>query len=278
MAFQQKFAWVTLMVAGPRLCQASGDKELHPRSTGASGEEVAASSSGGDSTTVATTTLAARVEAAGVAGEALVERSAPEAEALRQELGHELQASYWGSLQGTFAPVDGGVGRVCRGATPDDNLQQYYEARTEVASLAMCKSLCIDSAKCTGIEYSDKYRVCELWTRAAGPQSTLEAEGYTCLTFTSLAFEEVDGGLDRGCRGPGTVEVHRNLASLAACTSLCAATPACHGIEYATAALGKRRAGNCKLFEGDEGISWTIYAKGYTCFRLERQPRRLLMV
>lgn len=194
-------------------------------------------------------------------------------------LGPRHCQAFVGSLQGRFVPVDGGVHRVCRGNTSDDDALQYYEAISEVDTLAMCGSLCIDRGTCTGIEYSDTYKVCELWTKEEGPQTTMEAEGYTCLALVRQEIEEVDGGYDRGCRGPGRVQVHEHLQSLAACTSLCAASPACRGVEYATAALGDDLDGHCKLFEGDEGITRTISARGYMCLRLERpESRRLLLV
>eukprot|EP00931_Biecheleriopsis_adriatica_P088135 TRINITY_DN62510_c0_g1_i2.p1 TRINITY_DN62510_c0_g1~~TRINITY_DN62510_c0_g1_i2.p1 ORF type:complete len:1491 (+),score=257.69 TRINITY_DN62510_c0_g1_i2:181-4473(+) len=82
-----------------------------------------------------------------------------------------------------FTPVDGAVGRVCRGADAADNSVSYYTVVNNLLSLGLCKEECRKSASCVGIEYHNKGR-CEVWTRAAGIGASAAVSGYECYRYT----------------------------------------------------------------------------------------------
>ena len=50
-----------------------------------------------------------------------------------------------------FEPVDGGVDRVCRGATPTDNALSYFNA-VYATSLQACKQHGVATGGCKGID------------------------------------------------------------------------------------------------------------------------------
>lgn len=85
------------------------------------------------------------------------------------------------TLSGTFEPVDGGVGRVCRGAHENDNLAHYFDVQS-APSLDGCKAICARTAGCKGIEYHETGR-CEIWLREEGIEASRALAGYTCLRF-----------------------------------------------------------------------------------------------
>mmetsp|Transcript_43593 Transcript_43593/g.117580 ORF Transcript_43593/g.117580 Transcript_43593/m.117580 type:complete len:152 (-) Transcript_43593:149-604(-) len=89
---------------------------------------------------------------------------------------------------GLFAPVDGGIGRACRGAEAWDNDESYFTTHILglKESIDRCKHLCLDDAKCKGIEYVELLRGprCKLWTRPAGIGATAHSQGSTCLRWT----------------------------------------------------------------------------------------------
>jgi len=81
----------------------------------------------------------------------------------------------------SFVPVDGGVNRVCRGRSPDDNLPSHYTvAASSGMSLNQCKAECAALAGCRGIEHNQGGR-CELWVHSIG--ATRSLSGYICLRF-----------------------------------------------------------------------------------------------
>ena len=83
-----------------------------------------------------------------------------------------------------FEPLDGGSARACRGSHPNDNLADYYMVHP-VFTLGACKTNCILTPKCTGIEYSAGR--CEVWTEPV--ESSKSLEGFACLTFASTLPE-----------------------------------------------------------------------------------------
>ena len=83
-----------------------------------------------------------------------------------------------------FAPQDGGIGRACRGAHPNDNSLDYYVVH-EVWNIDACKTKCILTAECTGIEYSPGR--CEVWTYPM--ESSKGLDGCACLSFVSTVPE-----------------------------------------------------------------------------------------
>jgi len=50
-----------------------------------------------------------------------------------------------------FQAVDGAIGRVCRGLTPEDNANTYFTVRI-ANSTDQCKQLCRDYPGCKGVE------------------------------------------------------------------------------------------------------------------------------
>eukprot|EP00930_Biecheleria_cincta_P043276 TRINITY_DN29730_c0_g1_i1.p1 TRINITY_DN29730_c0_g1~~TRINITY_DN29730_c0_g1_i1.p1 ORF type:complete len:1074 (+),score=175.39 TRINITY_DN29730_c0_g1_i1:111-3224(+) len=85
--------------------------------------------------------------------------------------------------QGSFAPVDGGSGRACRGASSTDNLGSYYQL-LRLSSEEACQSSCRQLENCKGIEWS--YGRCEMWTRTGGIEATRPVPGFKCLRFVEV--------------------------------------------------------------------------------------------
>ena len=178
-----------------------------------------------------------------------------------------------------FVPVDGGVGRACRGSSNTDNRAEHYAVYSD-ANLSDCKARCELTRGCVGVEYSTDR--CEVWNRSGGIQASINLTGFVCLgyvmrtmttmttTTTSLVllevFEEVDGGSGRACRGSNAGD---NLASyytvvstpsLIACQEECLALAlVCVGLEYSL--------GRCELWNRSEGIDTSIPLAGFTCLR-----------
>jgi len=97
------------------------------------------------------------------------------------------------SLDASFEAVDGGVGRACRGASPNDNKASYYW-KTQTSSLDECKQLCLGDLNCVGVEYGERYQRCEIWTRESGIGASAPVTGYTCLRYGGHTQQEcVDG-------------------------------------------------------------------------------------
>jgi len=167
-----------------------------------------------------------------------------------------------GSVDG-FTPLDGGVDRVCRGAHPGDNSDQYYVKFSSITSLGACKQLCTQNAACVGIEYQMNLDACEVWTRSGGIGATMTIAGAVCYRFD--AFEPADDGVDRACRGSSSSDNSaayyslRSASSLEECKTQCKETAACKGIEF----KGQR----CEVWIRPEGIHATAFVSGFACFR-----------
>ncbi|CAE6922516.1 unnamed protein product [Symbiodinium natans] len=176
------------------------------------------------------------------------------------ELDHESSATQ----EPAFLPVDGGVGRACRGASTGDNKQEYFQVLS-ASDIGACKALCEGAAGCVGIEYHTSGR-CEVWTKKEGIQASIELTGYTCLRYGTDGFLPVDGGSDRVCRGGDIHDnnpAHYNISSgtEAQCKALCLDNPACVGIEHA----GTR----CEVWFRPEGIQASQPGPGSKCLKLE---------
>lgn len=168
-------------------------------------------------------------------------------------------------LRVLLEPVDGGHGRVCRGANSRDNSDAYFDI-VQGQTWEACGHLCNDRWNCTGIEYHENGR-CELWTRQAGIGASSESHGYICARALPISrFSLVDGGWGRVCRGShendnqGSYFEASSQASLAGCKALCLATEGCNGIEY------HEGAGRCEVWTHPVGASKP--ADGYKCLRL----------
>ncbi|CAJ1383877.1 unnamed protein product [Effrenium voratum] len=168
-----------------------------------------------------------------------------------------------------FEPVDGGVGRVCRGLTPTDNSNSYFTVRV-ANSTDQCKALCVDYPGCKGIEFALSGR-CEIWLREGGIEASNVGAAFECWRYvndeaelnvtTTLApnelmyFEGFDGVTqDRVCRGANSNDNSASYYSLywastlEGCKSLCVDVTGCKGVEYA-ASIGR-----CEVWTRPEGI------------------------
>jgi len=83
-----------------------------------------------------------------------------------------------------FVPIDGGIGRVCRGANATDNMDSYYEQFSTI-SLEECMDICRNRSDCKGIEFMETEQTrCEVWIRPAGINFTRGASAsFMCLRF-----------------------------------------------------------------------------------------------
>jgi len=168
-----------------------------------------------------------------------------------------------GAGSSTFQPVEGGLGRTCRGANADDNSPSYYETHEGVDRLFECKALCLKNAECKGIEYGFLLRRCEVWTRAV--QATASVDGFACWA-RDTDFQLVSGA-DQACRGARSNDNSANYytvvreQSLDACKLACTRHTDCQGIEYS--------AGRCEVWTRPEGIQATFPLKGFSCLRYQ---------
>eukprot|EP00931_Biecheleriopsis_adriatica_P057277 TRINITY_DN3397_c0_g1_i3.p1 TRINITY_DN3397_c0_g1~~TRINITY_DN3397_c0_g1_i3.p1 ORF type:complete len:2330 (-),score=299.84 TRINITY_DN3397_c0_g1_i3:580-7488(-) len=187
-------------------------------------------------------------------------------------------------LGSAWMPMDGGVGRVCRGASATDTSSRYYILHQSVASLIDCKSRCETTAGCKGIEYSSTGQRCEVWTLEDGIQASASNPNFICLryegakgstTLTSTAsphpnskWSPVDGGMGQVCRGatatdsqPSYYTLHQGVTSLDDCKAKCEMTEGCKGVEHN--AMG----GRCEVWTRPEGIQSSAANSRFACFR-----------
>jgi len=183
-------------------------------------------------------------------------------------------------VSGEFSAVDGGSDRACRGASSNDNAASHYTIIGGTSSLEACKGLCRSAAGCVGIEYNSGSSRCEIWTRSAGIGASVRVRGYQCLRYTAAAsttmttsavsgeFSEVDGGIDRACRGAGSNDnaashytIIGGTSSLEACKGLCRSAAGCVGIEYNSGSL------RCEVWTRSAGIGASVRVRGYQCLR-----------
>ena len=174
-----------------------------------------------------------------------------------------------------FVSVDGGVDRDCRGAHEDDISEEYF-VRAQVPTLEDCKLHCLFHSTCIGLAFSSGD--CKLWTRSDGIRFSKFQPGSTCLRYhmsdsllVDCAFEPVDGGKDRACRGMNesdNLDSHYTVhltwpenSSVESCQDLCQNTLGCKGIEF--------RLGACEIWMLTEGIQASVWAAGRTCMRYE---------
>mmetsp|Transcript_22609 Transcript_22609/g.50929 ORF Transcript_22609/g.50929 Transcript_22609/m.50929 type:complete len:603 (+) Transcript_22609:44-1852(+) len=177
------------------------------------------------------------------------------------------------SASADFSPVDGGVGRACRGRSSGDNSGSYYSVTSGPSSLDSCKAACLATIGCVGIEYSSGR--CEVWTRPAGIQASIPLNGFTCLRLGTPSttrlpvigtFDVVNGGLDRACRGATAQDNLRSYyelfsgLSLEECKVECARNSDCVGIESSTR-------GRCEVWTRAAGIEATSNVPGFSCYR-----------
>ncbi|CAL1168611.1 unnamed protein product [Cladocopium goreaui] len=174
-----------------------------------------------------------------------------------------------------FVPMDGGMGRACRGASRTDNSPSNYVVKT-VSNLEECKTACMSEASCRGIEYSDSR--CEVWTRADGIMASIPLDGFSCYRYgpytttttmplRSGTFEAVDGAAGRACRGAtggDNLPSHYKISasgesSLDACKTACLQDMDCKGIEFSS--------GRCEVWIRPQGIQASAAVSGFMCYR-----------
>eukprot|EP00931_Biecheleriopsis_adriatica_P094337 TRINITY_DN679_c0_g1_i6.p1 TRINITY_DN679_c0_g1~~TRINITY_DN679_c0_g1_i6.p1 ORF type:complete len:3274 (-),score=593.17 TRINITY_DN679_c0_g1_i6:142-9879(-) len=146
-------------------------------------------------------------------------------------------------------------------------------------SLDDCKTKCVETNGCQGIEYNENATRCEVWTRSEGIQASIALSGYMCLRFVAeessdntlpSGWAPVDGGEGRACRGAhpsdnsqNYFEAHAGVASLNGCLNLCMETTGCVGVEY------NEGAKRCEVWTRAEGIQASVNASGYLCLAFE---------
>ena len=165
-----------------------------------------------------------------------------------------------------FQPVEGGVGRACRGANSTDTQASYYDYYhpSLVATMSRCKELCLETSGCQGLQFS--IHGCQIWKRL--PQSTAPSPDLTCLSYRP--FRLMDGSSDRSCRGSNEADnADSNFLglvapSLADCQSACAEEPGCKGIEYNVSGGTA-----CEVWTTASGIMSSVASPGTTCMRYE---------
>mmetsp|Transcript_123108 Transcript_123108/g.274940 ORF Transcript_123108/g.274940 Transcript_123108/m.274940 type:complete len:643 (-) Transcript_123108:276-2204(-) len=175
------------------------------------------------------------------------------------------------TITSTFAPVDGGANRACRGANSNDNSNAYFVLHMGMPDLEDCKAKCVETEGCKGIEHNSNGR-CEVWQRSGGIQASSPVSGFTCLRYGTSAipaehFEPVDSGVGRACRGANSHDnsnsyyvLHMGVTLLDDCKTKCAETDGCQGIEH-------NSNGRCEVWTRSEGIQASSPISGFTCLR-----------
>lgn len=103
-------------------------------------------------------------------------------------LGVELNVSGFTCMRFGWAakhlvPVDGGVGRACRGSTSNDNQPSYYRIM-DAETLQACQAMCTAAPLCYGIEFSSGR--CEIWVERIG--ASVPIEGFACFAYDPAAI------------------------------------------------------------------------------------------
>ncbi|CAJ1427609.1 unnamed protein product, partial [Effrenium voratum] len=161
---------------------------------------------------------------------------------------------------GAFQPVDGGVGRACRGATLTDTQASYYifHSPTDVTTLDECKILCAQTSGCRGIQFS--IYGCQVWTRPQGIETTATSPDLTCLRYEP--FRLVDGLTDHSCASdgaPATASYVTEVSSLQGCQLQCMQDPGCRGIEHTSP--------SCAVWA--TAVAASAVSQGTSCMRYE---------
>mmetsp|Transcript_41972 Transcript_41972/g.96363 ORF Transcript_41972/g.96363 Transcript_41972/m.96363 type:complete len:1137 (-) Transcript_41972:39-3449(-) len=82
-----------------------------------------------------------------------------------------------------FSPVDGGVGRACRGNSSTDNSESYYSRYADIYTLEGCKERCAEDVDCKGVEWTAHFLRCEVWTKEI--ETSVSNSRYVCLNYTA---------------------------------------------------------------------------------------------
>lgn len=173
-------------------------------------------------------------------------------------------------------PEDAGDHRwACRGRTPLDNSESYYELHLGVSSVADCQAKCVAIApRCVGIEYSRANNGrCEVWTRSAGIEAVASPNipgDFICIRYGWPVNENLvwaEGGTGRVCRGDSSTDKQNEYfllvssETLQGCKGRCAAAKVCYGLSYHQAS------GRCELWT--RPVRATAPLTGFTCLRFD---------
>ena len=136
----------------------------------------------------------------------------------------------------------GGLDRSCGGMDPTDHWPGYYSVAS--VKLSSCKSLCMSTPGCNGIQYEDQ--ICQVWQRRGGIQATSERSGSLCLRLGAHdpwqdhhAFGLL--GYDHACSGDMIQQY--SVGTLDLCQLRCVAVPKCRGIDFGPH--------GCRLWQGE---------------------------
>ena len=173
-----------------------------------------------------------------------------------------------------FVPVGGGLDKACGGIDSMDAWPSYYTlASSESLSVASCKTLCLSTIGCRGIQYSATGGVgtCQVWTRRGGIQSSRDLSGSLCLRLgpwdtweDASAFVPMYNPSSPSdsyiCGGEGLLaQLHgpEKAGSVQDCELRCAAMPGCRGVDFGT--------GGCRTWHGSGAVAASAAQSGSAC-------------
>ncbi|CAJ1402212.1 unnamed protein product [Effrenium voratum] len=164
----------------------------------------------------------------------------------------------WSYKPSLYLPVDGGIGRQCRGILEDE---ASYFLQPGVQALPACKGLCESEPACKGIEYAVESEQCKVWTEGIG--ASIPADGHECYR---LEFVYVNSSEPlSACRGAHANDNSAsyfsvvNVLGLEECKQSCREEPACQGIEYSSA--------RCEVWTRPGGIEAVKPLAGTMCLK-----------
>jgi hypothetical protein len=151
-------------------------------------------------------------------------------------------------------------GHVCVAAAEEEN------ENCEVKYIASCDQ------EISGT--SDMLCTCELpsTTTATRPATTPSSSSTSTSSTVSTkqseaAFDEVDGGAGRACRGATSKDnsasyyTKTSASNLDNCKNMCLATPSCVGVEFG------ENSGRCEIWTRPQGIGASTPVSGYRCLK-----------
>ena len=148
---------------------------------------------------------------------------------------------------------------------PTDAWPSYYTlTSSESLSLASCKTLCVSTVSCRGIQYSAGS--CQVWTRRGGIQASQDQSGSLCLRLGSWdTWEDASSfiSMEGTCGGQGLIERfhgHEMASSLQECEIRCASIPGCRGAVFGAA--------GCRTWHGSGKVEASA-EPGTTCHSFE---------
>jgi len=167
-----------------------------------------------------------------------------------------------------FDPVNGGDNQSCHG--PHGDWDNPYRIHHRVLSLENCQDLCKNSFRCTGLGYTEKTHLCEVWTKPI--RSSDAQEGKQCFRYQPRGFTPVSGGIDQACAVSKSVKaesgkhyVEHRVHSLYECKVRCHADAECLGVDYDY--LGRGMLRSCQTWM--RPVLGSKNGTGHLCLRRE---------